>query len=447
MRSINSRGTPGRHRVVIVGGGFGGLSAARRLRRAPVAVTLVDRRNVHVFQPLLYQVATGGLSPGDISSPLRFVLRRQRNARVWLADVEGFDVRRRVVILADGELEYDTLVASPGAASHYFGHDEWAEDAPSLKTLEDAIEIRSRILLAFECAERESDARRRDAWLTFVVVGGGPTGVELAGAVAELARDTLRKDFRAIDTRGTRIVLVEAGERVLPGLPPSLSARCHRSLERLGVTVATGTAVTEVHSEGVEVMAAGGRRAIPARTVLWAAGVKTAPLADRLAAATGTARDRSGRLIVGPDLTLPGHPEIFVIGDAAHCPARPGGPPLPGLAPVAMQQGRYVARVIGARLRGRHVPAFRYRDKGQLATIGRAAAVADFGPRLRFSGYPAWILWLFVHLLYLVEFQNRVLVLIQWAWHYVTRNRGARIISQWSPQGRDPRRSPHPPPE
>lgn len=417
------------HRVVIVGGGFGGLTAAQALRRAPVDVTLVDRRNVHLFQPLLYQVATGGLSPGDIVSPLRWVLRRQRNTRVWLSDVTGIDPARRTVLFSDGtDLTYDTLVVATGVGNHYFGHGEWASRAPSLKTIEDAIEIRRRVLLAFEAAEREPDPRARAAWLTFVVVGGGPTGVELAGALSELARDTLRHDFRSIDPAGSRILLVEGVDRVLPTYPPSLSRKCYRSLERLGVTVRTGTFVTEITDVDVALKTASNKERIATRTVLWAAGVKATSLGAALAEKTDTKLDKAGRVIVEPDLSIPGHPDVFVIGDLAY--VEQDGAPLPGVAPVAMQQGRYVAKMIKHRLAGKPYRPFHYNDRGQLATIGRARAVADL-KGIRFSGYPAWLLWLFVHLMFLVEFQNRVLVLIQWAWHYFTRNRGARIITEW----------------
>jgi NADH dehydrogenase len=419
--------------VVIVGGGFGGLFAARRLRRAPVQLTLVDRRNFHVFQPLLYQVATAGLSPGDIASALRWILRGQRNTTVWLGEAVDFDVPGRRVILQDGHVPYDTLVVAAGAGHHYFGHDGWAQHAPGLKTVEDATEMRRRVLGAFEAAERETDPARRQEWLTFVVVGAGPTGVELAGAVAELARHTMKRDFRNIDATSARIILLEGADRVLPPYPGALSAKAARSLQGVGVAVRTGAMVTGISDRDVHVRVGDATERIATRTVLWAAGVKASPLGQALAAATGAILDRQGRVKVEPDLTAPGHPEIFVIGDLAHC-AHQTGDPLPGLAPVAMAQGRFVADVIRRRLRGEAATRpFRYRDKGQLATIGRAAAVADFG-RLRFSGYAAWLLWLFVHLMYLVGFENRVLVFIQWAWNYVTRNRGARLIAHgWEP--------------
>lgn len=419
------------YRVVIVGGGFGGLTAARRLGRAPVDLTLIDRRNVHLFQPLLYQVATGGLSPGDIVSPLRWVLRRQRNARVWLGQVTGIDTDQRTVVLREDRVPYDTLVVATGVGPHYFGHDAWARHAPGLKTIEDAIEIRRRVLQAFEAAERETRSETRTEWLTFVVIGAGATGVELAGALSELARDTLRHDFRAIDPATARIILVEGADRVLPPFPPDLSHKCRRSLEHLGVVVRTGTRVTAISERAVTVTRGDVVERIPARTVLWAAGVRGESLGREIGRATGATLDRAGRVIVETDCTVPGHPEIFVIGDLAQF-AHGVEQPLPGVAPVAIQQGRYVADAIQRRLQGQPVPPFRYRDKGVLATIGRAAAVADFGT-LKFSGYPAWLLWLFVHLMYLVEFQNRVLVLLQWAWHYFTKNRGARIITEHRP--------------
>jgi NADH dehydrogenase len=419
------------HRVVVLGGGFGGLHAAQRL---------VDRRNFHLFQPLLYQVATGGLSPGDIATALRWTLRRQRNARVWLAEATGIDVEGRRVLLADDALPYDTLVVATGVSHHYFGRDDWEARAPGLKTIEDATEIRCRVLAAFEAAEREPDNAVREAWLTFAVVGGGPTGVELAGAIAELAKQTMRRDFRAVDASRARIILMEGAERLLTSFPAALSAKATRSLQRLGVEVRAGTLVTEISEREVRVRSAEGEYSIPCRTALWAAGVRASSLGRTLADGAGVELDRLGRGIVEPDLSVPGHPEIFVIGDLAHF-AHQTGEPLPGLAPVAMAQGRYVASAITRRLRGRPARAFHYFDKGQLATIGRAAAVADFG-RLRFSGYPAWLLWLFVHLMYLVEFENRVLVFFQWAWNYLTRNRGARLIAH----SRDRRPSSQSPP-
>jgi NADH dehydrogenase len=414
--------------VVIVGGGFAGLRAARALRKAPVEVTLIDRRNFHLFQPLLYQVATGALSPGDIAAPLRHILRRQRNTRVWLAEVTGVDATARRIRLHDEAVGYDTLIVAAGAGYQYFGHDEWRPLAPALKTVEEALDIRARVFSAFEAAERERDQAVRRAWLTFIIVGGGPTGVELAGALGEIAHDTLRHDFRAIDPREARIVLVEGADRVLPGYPLDLCDKAAASLVRLGVTVRTGATVVSIDPESVTVRAAGADERIATRVVLWAAGVRAAPLAALVAAATGAEVDRAGRLMVGPDLSLAGHPEIFVIGDMAHV-RDDEGKPLPGVAPVAMQQGTYVANVIRRRLRGETTDAFRYRDRGSMATIGRAAAVADLG-WFRFSGLPAWLVWLFVHLMYIVGFENRLLVFIQWAWSYFTWNRGARLITR-----------------
>ncbi|MDW8353943.1 MAG: NAD(P)/FAD-dependent oxidoreductase [Bryobacterales bacterium] len=417
-----------RAKVVIVGGGFGGLQAARGLGRAPVEVTLVDRRNFHLFQPLLYQVATGGLSPGDICAPLRGVLRHQKNTRVWLAEVRDLDVANRRVKLADGEIPYDFLIVATGARHHYFGREDWERFAPGLKTVEDATEMRRRILLAFEAAEREPDADKRRAWLTFVVVGAGPTGVELAGALGEIANHTLREDFRAIRPQEARILLVEHADRVLPSYPAALSAKAERALIRHHVRPLTGVKVVDLDAEGVVLERRGGaRERIAAKTVLWAAGVRGSALGQVLAERAGAELDKAGRVLVGPDLSLPGRPEIFVIGDLA-CAVQ-NGVPLSAVAPVAMQQGRYVARAIQARLRGRAIAPFRYRDKGTLATIGRHHAVADF-QWLRFDGFPAWVTWLFVHLLYLVGFQNRLLVLIQWAFHYFTFNRGARLITE-----------------
>ena len=417
-----------RHRVVILGGGFGGLHAAQRLRRARVDVTLVDRRNFHLFQPLLYQVATGGLSPGDISSPIRWALRKQRNARVLLGEAVGLDADRRLVVLRDGEcLPYDTLIVATGARHHYFGNEGWARRAPGLKTIEDATEMRRRILLAFERAEREPDPAARRALLSFVVVGAGPTGVELAGAICELARDTLRDDFRSVDPRDARVLLVEAADRVLPVYPPDLSAKARRSLERLGADVRVETLVKDLDEEGVTLESGGNRERVPARCVLWAAGVRASSLASVLEKEAGAALDRAGRILVEPDCSLAGRPEIFAIGDIANFSHQEEGP-LPGVAPVAMQQGRYVARVIGRRLEGRNCAPFRYRDKGSMATIGRSSAVADFGS-IRFGGFPAWLLWSAVHILFLIEFENRVLVALRWLWNYVTRNRGTRLIT------------------
>jgi NADH dehydrogenase len=417
----------GRHQVVVVGGGFGGLSAAKRLKHAPVEVTLIDRHNYHLFQPLLYQVATGALSPANIAAPLRNVLKNQKNTRVLLAEATRIDAPRRRVILSDGEVPYDTLVVSTGTSHQYFGHDKWEKFAPGLKTVEDATDMRRRILLAFEAAEREPDLVKLRAWLTFVVVGGGPTGVELAGALCEIAHDTLKHDFRHIDPSAARILLVEATDRVLPLYPPPLSDAARRMLTRLGVTVRTGAMVMNMEEGAVTIREGGRIEEISTRTVLWAAGVLASPLGSTLTQGTDAKMDKIGRVVVEPDLTLPGHPEIFVIGDLANFSHQTGSP-LPGVAQPAIQAGRYVGKAIEKRLLGKRIEPFHYVDKGNLATIGRAAAVADFG-WLRVTGLPAWIIWLFIHLLYIVEFQNRLLVLLQWAWLYITYNRSARLIT------------------
>jgi len=421
--------------VVIVGGGFAGLSAARGLAHAPVRVTLVDRHNVHVFQPLLYQVATAGLGATDIAAPLRQVLRRQDNVTVLLAKVTGLDLAARHLTLVPGagsgprELAFDWLVLAPGAVSTWFGHDDWARHAPGLKDLRDALEIRRRVLLAFEAAEAEPDPARRAEWLTFLVIGGGPTGVELAGALAEIARVQFVRSFRRIDTRTARIALVEGGPRILPTFPEELAADAARRLDRMCVEVRTGTKVVGVDAEGADVETAAGRSRLAARTVLWAAGVRASPLL----AALGLPLDNGGRVAVEPDLSLPGQPRVFVLGDAAAvrddaAPAADGAPRLvPGLAPAALQMGRHAARQIEATLAGRPRTPFRYRDKGSLATIGRAAAVAEFG-RWRVRGVTAWLLWVVIHIWYLIGFRNRFLVMFEWVWLYVTRQRGARVI-------------------
>ncbi|MFB3820322.1 MAG: NAD(P)/FAD-dependent oxidoreductase [Candidatus Methylomirabilales bacterium] len=426
-----------RHQVVILGGGFGGLHAARALRGAPVRGTLVDRRNFHLFQPLLYQVATGGLSPANIAAPLRNILKRQANFRVLLGEACDLDAASRQVVLHDGQvLAYDTLVAATGSTHHYFGKSEWAALAPGLKTVEDATEIRGRLFLAFERAEREPDPRRRAALLTFVIVGAGPTGVELAGALAEIARDTLAHEFRSIDPADARILILEAADRVLPAYAPHLSAKAALALGRLGIQVRTQTLVTDIGPEAVVAQGKEAPAVIPTATVVWAAGVQASPFGAVLARRAGAALDRAGRVMVQPELSLPGHPEILVVGDLAHLPG-PDGRPLPGVAQVAMQQGAYAARLIAARLRGERLPAFRYRDYGTMATIGRHAAVADlFG--LRFSGRLAWLAWLFIHLMQLVQFENRLLVLVQWAWNYFSYNRAARLITGYQPACREP---------
>jgi NADH dehydrogenase len=416
-----------RHKVVILGGGFGGLYAAKALRRADVDLTLIDRRNFHLFQPLLYQVATGELSPGDVAFPLRAVLRRQRNARVLLAEARDLDPQARRLMCDVGDVSYDTLIVATGARNHYFGNAAWEEHAPGLKSIEEATRIRHRILYAFEAAERETDPEARSAWLTFVVVGAGPTGVELAGALGEIANDTLAGDFRSIRPQESRILLLDGAPRVLTPFHPELSAAAETALIHLGVRSLLNVRVIGVGPEGVTVETERGQQWIAARTVLWAAGVTASGFVRVIAERTGAAVDRGGRVIVDKYCAVPAYSDLFVVGDAANF-ADENGAPLPGVAPVAMQQGRYVADVIRRRLEGQHVEPFRYRDKGSLAVIGRASAVAQFGT-MRFSGLIAWLLWLFVHLMYLVTFQNRLIVFIRWAFNYVTYNRGARLIT------------------
>lgn len=412
--------TPRRPHVVIVGGGFAGLYAARALRAAPVQVTLVDRTNHHLFQPLLYQVATASLSPGDIIAPIRWVLRRQRNTFVMLAKVTGIDVASRTIALdsARGTLTYDYLVLAPGGRHSYFAHPEWEALAPGLKSVEDAAEMRRRFLLSFERAELCDDAAERAAYQTIVIVGGGPTGVELAGAIPDIAYKALRRDFRRIDTRSTRVILLEAGDRVLPAFPPELSARAKRDLESLGVEVRLNSLVTEVHDDHVRI----GEEAIPTRTIFWAAGNVISPLTKLL----GAPLDSAGRVLVDPDLSIPGHPEVFVIGDAAHVMC--SGRTVPGVAPAAMQQGRSAGRNIARTLAGKARVPFDYFNKGDVATIGRHKAVADFG-RLRMTGRFAWWLWLTIHIMYLIGFRNRITVLIEWAYAYFTYQRGVRLIT------------------
>jgi len=403
------------------------LYTAIALRHAAADVTLVDRRNFHLFQPLLYQVATGSLSPGEVAAPLRSLLRNQKNTRVLLGEAVNLDAAGRRLILADGEVPYDTLVVATGSQNQYFGHEAtWEPNAPGLKSIEDATRVREKLLYAFEAAERETDPVRRKAWLTFVIVGGGPTGVELAGALAEIAHDTLRDDFRSIRPEESQIILVEGTPHVLPVFPVSLSEAAERSLQKLGVTLRTGVKVTEITGEGVTLVSPKGEEQIASRTVIWAAGVAISSFINALAQATGAPRDKSGRIRVEPDLTVPGHPEIFVTGDAAYLEWHEA--PLPGLAPVAMQEGRYAAKAILNRLHGRPVEPFHYFNKGNLAVIGRAAGVADFG-RLRFHGWPAWFLWLTVHLLYLAQFRNRLIVFLRWGFQYLSFDRGARLIT------------------
>ena len=414
--------------VVIVGGGFGGLYAAQALRNAPVTITLVDKRNFHLFQPLLYQVATGGLSPADIASPLRAILADQSNVTVVQDEVVDIDPKVKRIILAKGKLDYDSLLLAAGGSSHYFGQDEWADRAPGLKTLEDAIEIRRQILSAFEEAEVENDPLRQQALMTFVIVGGGPTGVELAGAIAELSTGTLQNEFRQIDPAHATVVLLEGQESILPSYPSKSSANAVNALERLGVEVISGALVENVGTDRLSYRDREGKVAfIHAHTVLWAAGMRATPLTDVVSRRTGAELDVSGRIKVDDQLNLFNDPHIFVIGDMAHVVGS-NGEPLPGVAPVAMQQGQYVARIIRDRLAGKRTKAFAYRDRGKLAVIGRNSAVGVVG-KFQFSGFLAWMAWSGIHLRYLIEFDNQLLVLMQWAWSYFTRRRGARLIT------------------
>ena len=419
------------HKVVILGGGFGGLTAALKLKNAPVQVTLIDRCNYHLFQPLLYQVATGSLSPANVAGPLRQVLRKQKNTQVLLGEAIDIDTSKRQVILSDGVVDYDTLIVATGSTHQYFGHDQWEQFAPGLKNLNDATAMRGRILLAFEAAERERDPEKLRAWMTFVIVGAGPTGAELAGALGEIAHDTLKHDFRDIDPSTSRIILVEGTDRPLPTYPPKLSEDARKMLERLGVTVRTGAMVIGIDAEGVTIKEGDRTETIPTRTVLWAAGVLASPLGKILNQNAGAPLDKASRVLVEPDMTVPGHPEIFVIGDLANF-SHQTGQPLPGVAQPAIQQGAYVAKVIRARFRSEKLKPFHYFDKGNLATIGRFAAVADLN-WLQIAGLPAWLIWIFVHLLYIIQFQNRLLVMTQWAWLYLTFDRSARLITGKNP--------------
>ncbi len=413
--------------IVVLGGGFAGLNAVRALNRVPAEITLIDRRNFHLFQPLLYQVATAALSPADIASPLRRILRRQKNVRVMMAEVTDFKPYEKKVVLSDGEISYDHLIVATGSSHSYFGHDNWIEHAPGLKTVEDALEIRKRILLAFETAERESDEQAVESWMNFIIIGGGPTGVELAGTLGEIAHDAFRHDFKSYDTARAKITLIEAGPKILPAYPDSLIDNAVRALNKLGVTVMTDFPVTEIGDGYVKVSSGGKGEILNSRTILWAAGVKASPLGKVLAERTNLEVDRTGRIKVADDLSLPGFPEIFVAGDLA-CIEDSAGKPLTGVAPVAVQQGRYAARRIKNILTNRQTPQFKYIDRGIMATIGRSEAVARIG-RLKIGGYFGWLIWLFIHLMNLVEFENRLFVFVQWAWNYLTFNRAARLIT------------------
>jgi NADH dehydrogenase len=429
-----------KHQVVIIGGGFGGLYAARRLNHKDIRITLIDKHNYHLFQPLLYQVATGALSPADIATPLRRILGKQKDTTVILDEAVDFDPAGKKVILKDGEISYDSLIVATGSTHHYFGNDQWEKFAPGLKTIEDATEIRGAILRAFEKAEKDVNPDNVKKHLTFVIVGGGPTGVELAGALREIAGDTLKRDFRRIKTGEARIILVEGMDEPLPAFPRSLSARTRKALLRMGIEVRTGCLVTRLDEDSAILKCKVRERedgyqteTIHTSNIIWAAGVKASPLGVKLAQKTGCQTDKAGRVIVQEDLSLQGFPDIFVIGDLARC-RDDKGEPLPGLAPVARQQGKYVARLLKNRLKNKKTGRFRYINFGVMATIGRSAAVVNLR-FLRFTGFLAWLFWLFLHLMYIVEFENRLLVFVQWAWNYFTRNRSARLITDYRERG------------
>ncbi|MEA5565019.1 MULTISPECIES: NAD(P)/FAD-dependent oxidoreductase [unclassified Anabaena] len=415
------------HQVVIIGGGFGGLYTAKTLGRANVSITLIDKRNFHLFQPLLYQVATGTLSPGDISSPLRAVFSKSKNTQVLLGEVKDINPKAQQVILDDKVVPYDTLIVATGANHSYFGKDHWKDVAPGLKTVEDAIEMRRRIFGAFEAAESENDPEKRRAWLTFVIVGGGPTGVELAGAIAELAYKTLKEDFRSINTSETKILLLQGGDRILPHIAPELSQVAAESLEKLGAVIQTKTRVTNIENDIVTFKKGDEVKEIPSKTILWAAGVKASPMGQVLADRTGVECDHAGRVIVEPDLTIRDYKNIFVVGDLGNF-SHQNGKPLPGVAPVATQQGEYVAKLIKRRLKGHTLPQFRYNDVGSLAMIGQNLAVVDLG-LIKLQGFVAWVFWLLIHIYFLIEFDTKLLVVFQWAWNYITRNRRSRLIT------------------
>ncbi|UKP00483.1 NAD(P)/FAD-dependent oxidoreductase [Nostoc sp. UHCC 0870] len=415
------------HQVVIIGGGFGGLYTAKTLKKANVNVTLIDKRNFHLFQPLLYQVATGTLSPGDISSPLRAVFSKSKNTQVLLGEVKDINPKAQQVILDDKIVPYDTLIVATGANHSYFGKDHWKDVAPGLKTVEDAIEMRRRIFGAFEAAESENDPEKRRAWLTFVIVGGGPTGVELAGAIAELAYKTLKEDFRSIDTSETKILLLQGGDRILPHIAPELSQVATESLQKLGAIIQTKTRVTNIENDIVTFKQGDEVKEIPSKTILWAAGVKASPMGEVLAQRTGVECDHAGRVMVEPDLTIRGYKNIFVVGDLGNF-SHQNGKPLPGVAPVATQQGEYVAKLIKRRLKGHTLPQFRYNDVGSLAMIGQNLAVVDLG-LIKLQGFIAWVFWLLIHIYFLIEFDTKLLVVFQWAWNYITRNRRSRLIT------------------
>ena len=415
------------HRVVVVGGGFGGLYTAKALKTANVNVTLIDKRNFHLFQPLLYQVATGTLSPADISAPLRSVFSKSKNTKVLLGEVNDIDPKAQEVILGDEVVPYDTLIVATGVNHSYFGKDNWKEFAPGLKTVEDAIEMRRQIFSAFEAAEKEIDPEKRRAFLTFVIVGGGPTGVELSGAIAELAYQTLTEDFRSINTSEARIILLQGGDRILPHIAPELSKVAAESLQKLGVAVYTNTRVTNIEGNIVTFRQGDEFTEITSKTILWAAGVQGSPMGKALAKSTGVECDRDGRVIVEPDLSIKGYKNIFVVGDLGNF-SHQNGKPLPGVAPVAKQQGEYVAKLIKRRLQGETLPQFRYNDVGTLAMIGQNLAVVDLG-LIKLKGFIAWLFWLVIHIYFLIEFDTKIVVAIQWGWNYITRNRRSRLIT------------------
>jgi len=429
--SKNETNKEGLHHVVVLGGGFGGLYAAKMLSRGKVKVTVVDKRNFHLFQPLLYQVAAGWLSPGDIASPLRVALNDYQDTYVLKAEVTNIIPKEKKVIFRDGEITYDTLIVATGSYHHYFGHDGWAQTAPGLKTVEDALEMRRKILLSFEAAERETDPEKQKEWMTFLIIGAGPTGVELAGTIGELTRTTLKDDFRNINTEDAKIILVEGLGQVLPTYPTDLSEKAGEFLKKLGVTIKTNTMVTDLNGSDAIISKNGDSETIHSRTILWTAGVKASSLGKALAINSGAQLDKSGRVIVNPDLSLPGQTDIFVIGDLAHL-SNEKQEPLPGVAPVAMQEGKYVAKLILNRLKGKETKPFKYQEKGNLAVIGTNSAVADLG-KLKFAGFFAWLIWVFVHIRYLIEFDSKIIILFRWSWNYFTRKRGVRLIT-----GEDP---------
>lgn len=423
----NFRATSKKPHVVIVGGGFAGLYAAKELGNAPVKITLIDKRNFHLFQPLLYQVATGSLSPAEICSPLRLIVGRNKNTHVVLDEVVDINPEQNQVIMREGILNYDHLIIGTGVSHHYFGNEHWEKDAPGLKSIENALDIRRKIFLAFEEAEKLSSPQEKKEWLTFAIVGGGPTGVELAGAIAEIAHKTIRKDFQEIDTTKARILLIEGMNRILPPYAEDLSQKAQESLEELGVEVLTSRMVTNIDGNNLTIRHNDQEETIRARTILWAAGVKASGLSEVIAERTGAERDRAGRIVVEPDLSIKYHPNIFIVGDLANFPHQ-GDKPLPGIAPVAMAEGQYVAKLIQAKVENKTLAPFKYVDKGSLAVIGDNHAVADLG-FIKLSGFLAWFVWVFAHVYYLIEFDNKLVVLLQWGWNYFTRGRGARLIT------------------